>query len=89
MSEPNNDRQHLVDHTKLESDIATGPMRIPFATFPADRISDDKTVADAIWNATAAMREKCAQAAESIYLLGYNHPDDIKKAIAVKIRSLK
>lgn len=61
MTEPNNDRQHLTDHTKeFKSDIATGPMRIPFKTFPADRISDDKTVEDLIHNAVLAEHKKWA-----------------------------
>lgn len=28
MSEPNNERQHMIDHTlEFKSDVATGPMR--------------------------------------------------------------
>ena len=52
----------LID--KIKSGDVTGfeldekSMHIPFKTFPADRISDDHTVEDRIWNAEVAMREE-------------------------------
>ena len=54
MSEPNNDRQHLTDHT-LSPALAA---KIPFKTFPADRTSDDKTFEDRIQAAVLAERAK-------------------------------
>ena len=59
----------LID--KIKSGDVTGieldekSMRIPFKTFPADRISDDRTVEDRIHNAEVAMREKCAKLAST------------------------
>ena len=66
--EPNNERQHMTDHTlEFKSDIATSPLRVPFTTFPADRISDDQSVSDRIHNAVLAERERCAKIAETYY----------------------
>jgi hypothetical protein len=67
---------------------------IPFTIFPADRISDDRTVEDRIWNAVKVERERCAKIAESYY--EWHKPDvpeycegDPAGDIAVRIRSAK
>lgn len=93
---------------KIKSGEITGveldekSMRITFRTFPADRISDDKTVEDRIYNAEVAMREKCSKAAEDV-TCEFDGPappvqgwdlvkmgvESAKQAIAEKIRSVK
>ncbi len=62
MSEPNNDRQHLTDHT-LSPALAA---KIPFKTFPADHISDDKTVEDRIQAAVLAERVRKTACTDAI-----------------------
>ena len=48
----------------FKSDIATGPMRVPFREFPGDRITDGGAIAERIEAAEVAMREKCAKVAD-------------------------